>query len=168
MIAISACLIGQPVRYDGQHKRVSELKRLVDQGLAISICPEVLGGLPIPRPAAEIVGGDGHAVLAGTAIVQDTSGADVSALFIEGAHTALRLLQQHGVTHLVLKANSPSCSSHRIYQGDFSGDLRPGVGVATALFQQNHLMVWDESHPDLSTLLQQAQASSLTQEMGKS
>ncbi|MBW6194502.1 DUF523 domain-containing protein, partial [Pseudomonas aeruginosa] len=49
MIGISACLGGLACRYDGQKKEVPELMELVETGEAVMVCPEVIGGLPIPR-----------------------------------------------------------------------------------------------------------------------
>ena len=71
-ILLSACLLGDPVRYDGQSKtqRNAALDKLLSQHRVISFCPEVAGGLPVPRAAAEIHAGDGAAVLAKLASVK--------------------------------------------------------------------------------------------------
>ena len=131
MILISACLLGWPVRYDGGHCLNQTLKPLFDRGLALAVCPEQLGGLPTPRLAAEIIGGDG---------------ADVSSAYIDGAHRALALVQQHGATAVILKANSPSCGSRTIYDGRFQGCLKAGVGVTAALLYQHGVLVCDETN----------------------
>ncbi|MEA1876500.1 MAG: DUF523 domain-containing protein, partial [Bacteroidota bacterium] len=55
-IIISACLLGEPCRYDGQGKKNSELLNLLKDLRLIPVCPEVEGGLPTPRPPAEITG----------------------------------------------------------------------------------------------------------------
>lgn len=124
---ISACLVGENVRYDGKNCLH------VATGQAVMICPEVSGGLNTPRLPAEIFGGDGEDVLNGRAKVLDTSGNDVSDAFILGATKALQLAQQHQVTHVILKANSPSCGSKLIYDGTFSGQKILGQGITTAL-----------------------------------
>ncbi len=67
MIAISVCLAGEAVRYDGCHKLYAPLKALQNSGMAVPVCPEILGGLPVPRALAEITGGEGCDVWAGTA-----------------------------------------------------------------------------------------------------
>ncbi len=146
MILISACLLGWPVRYDGGHCLNQTLKPLFDRGLALAVCPEQLGGLPTPRLAAEIIGGDGADVLAGRARVCDAAGADVSSAYIDGAHRALALVQQHGATAVILKANSPSCGSRTIYDGRFQGCLKAGVGVTAALLYQHGVLVCDETN----------------------
>ena len=141
---ISACLIGENVRYDGQNCLQHKLKTLAKTGQAITICPEVCGGLPIPRPPAEIIGGDGKDVLLGYAKVIDHLGNDVSAEFILGAEKTLKLAQHHQVSHVILKANSPSCGSQQIYDGTFSGQKTQGKGVTAALLEQHGFKVMTE------------------------
>lgn len=142
-VLISACLLGQPVRYDGRandkhlRKMATILHDWQQRGLIVPVCPELAGGLPVPRPAAEIIAADGTAVLAGTAQVQTGSGEDVSAAFIVGARQALALAQGHGAIAALLAARSPSCGSGEIYDGSFSGRLRPGMGVTAALLEQH-------------------------------
>ncbi|MCX5468730.1 DUF523 domain-containing protein [Acinetobacter nematophilus] len=142
---ISACLVGENVRYDAKNCLQEKFKQLLNNQQAVVICPEVSGGLSIPRPAAEIVGGDGHAVLQGQTIVQDANGDDVSSAFIQGAEKALKLAQQYQVTHIILKANSPSCGSGMIYDGSFSGQKVQGKGVTTALLEQHGFIVMTEN-----------------------
>ncbi|MGN5884219.1 MULTISPECIES: DUF523 domain-containing protein [Staphylococcus] len=144
MIAISACLIGDNVRYDGSNKLNTELKSLVEQGKAISICPEVLGGLLTPREAAEIVGGDGRDVWQGTAKVITKTGEDVTESFKSGAQFALEILKEQGCTGVILKSKSPSCGWSEIYDGSFSGQLKQGKGVSAALFEQQGITLANE------------------------
>lgn len=107
-ILVSACLLGQAVRYDGgAHGPFTQLLDWQAQGRVLPLCPEVAGGLPTPRPAAEIIGGQGAQVLDGLVQVRSRDGADVSAAFIAGAEIAERLVQQHGIRIAVLKARSP-------------------------------------------------------------
>ncbi|GEP85187.1 Uncharacterized conserved protein [Staphylococcus piscifermentans] len=146
MIAISACLIGENVRYNGSNKLNQELQELVTQHKAISICPEVLGGLSTPRPPAEIVGGDGRGVWNDKAKVLTNTGEDVTAQFKEGALKALEVLQTYGCTAVVLKAGSPSCGSKVIYDGTLSGELKKGIGVTVALFEAHNIRVKDENN----------------------
>ena len=54
-ILVSACLLGEPCRYDGTSKPVPQLEGLGRTGhTLVPVCPEVLGGLPTPRPPAEL------------------------------------------------------------------------------------------------------------------
>ena len=145
-ILISACLIGRRVRYDGQASTLRD--RLVDtwheQGRLVPICPEVAGGLPVPRPAAEIQGGGGEAVLDGHARLVTGEGNDVSDAFVAGARLALALARREKCRIALLKARSPSCGSSTIYDGSFAGKQRPGAGVAAALLRRHGIAVFNE------------------------
>lgn len=138
---ISACLLGVQCRYDGGHSRDAAAIKQHETDTLMPVCPEELGGLPTPRPPAEIVGGDGAAVLAGTAKVMTAAGEDVTAAYLQGAHETLRIAQSHGVTRVILKARSPSCGCGHIYDGTFSGTLTAGDGVTTALLRQHGIEV---------------------------
>ena len=111
-VLVSACLLGELVRHDGRHKRIAHpiLQRWLDERLVVPVCPEIAGGLPVPRPAAEIErGAGGQAVLDGAARVRDVHGADVTPAFVAGAQQALALARASGARVAVLKARSPSC-----------------------------------------------------------
>jgi uncharacterized protein YbbK (DUF523 family) len=141
---VSACLLGICTRYDGGCCPASQLVELAARGLAVPVCPEVTGGLPIPRPPAEIVVGDGQAVLDGQARVLTIEGEDVTEAFLSGAHQALETAQRLAIRQAVLKDDSPSCGCRRIYDGTFSGCVVSGQGVAAALLQRNGIMVVSE------------------------
>ena len=135
--AASACLCGHKVRYDGGD--CATQNALPER--VLPICPEVMGGLPTPRAPAEIVGGDGHDVWAGRARVLDAHGVDVTEDFKQGAKLALQRLQAAHIDMVYLKSKSPSCGQGQIYDGSFSGQLREGDGVSTALFKQYGICV---------------------------
>jgi uncharacterized protein YbbK (DUF523 family) len=141
---VSACLLGICTRYDGGCCPVPQLIQLAARGLAVPVCPEVAGGLPIPRPPAEIVGGDGQAVLDGQARVLTIEGEDMTEAFLAGARQALETAQRLGIRQAVLKEGSPSCGCRRIYDGTFSGRTVSGQGVAAALLQYNGITVLSE------------------------
>ncbi len=107
---VSACLVGFCTRYDGKTKENSGCINALAKAHWIPVCPEQLGGLPTPREAADILGGDGNDVLAGTARVLTKSGSDVTAHFILGAEQVLRLASLQKATAVFLKARSPSCA----------------------------------------------------------
>lgn len=140
-ILVSACLAGCACRFDGSASTQDALARLVSEGRAVMICPEEDGGLTTPRPPAEIVGGDGHDVLAGRARVVTDRGVDVTAAYVRGAETALAAARAAGASTAVLKARSPSCGKGVIYDGSFSRSTRPGDGVTVALLQENGIEV---------------------------
>ncbi len=145
-ILVSRCLLGHRVRYDGgAHGPFDLLQRWQDEGRIVALCPEVAGGLPTPRPPAEIAGGQGAQVLDGAVRVLTDAGADVSAAFVAGAETALQLVRQHDLRIAVLKARSPSCGNLHNYDGSFSGRLVDGEGVTAALLRRHGVRVFNES-----------------------
>lgn len=144
-ILVSRCLLGHPVRYDGgSFGPLSLLERWQDEGRIVPLCPEVAGGLPTPRPAAEIAGGQGAEVLDGRAAVITCDGIDVSQAFLLGAETALRLVREHGIGIAVLKARSPSCGNRENYDGSFSGTRVTGEGVTAAALRRAGVQVFSE------------------------
>ena len=140
-IAVSGCSAGLPCSHDGGHRLSQPVRGLVEEGRAVVICPEQLGGMPAPREKAEIVGGDGDSVLDGEAAVLSESGRDLTERFREGARRSLEAARRHGCRLAVLKARSPSCGSGEIYDGSFSGARRPGDGVTAALFRRAGIRV---------------------------
>lgn len=157
-ILISACLLGQPVRYDSSHKQSHHplLLRWQQQGRLISICPETAAGLPTPRAPAEIEHQHtGFHVLHRLARVLDQEHNNVSDAFVRGAKLALTLAQQHQTPIAILKENSPSCGSSTIYDGSFSGQQHSGMGVTAALLQQHQIHVFNETQlENVAALLQ--------------
>ncbi|MFT9298817.1 MAG: DUF523 domain-containing protein [Gluconobacter sp.] len=146
-ILVSACLLGQPVRYDGKAKTLLHpvLQQWQDEGRLIVVCPELAGGMSVPRPPAEIEGGQtGGNVLKGEARVMDTSGADVTDEFVAGARIALNVAQTQGCRFALLMEGSPSCGSQMIYVGSFTGHKHAGAGVTAALLQQNGIQVFSQ------------------------
>jgi uncharacterized protein YbbK (DUF523 family) len=145
-LLVSRCLLGHKVRYDGgAHGPFDLLQRWQDEGRIVALCPEVTGGLPTPRPPAEIPGGQGGEVLDGRLPVLTDSGEDVTAEFLAGAEIALRLVQQHGLRVAVLKARSPSCGNTHNYDGSFSGSLVAGEGVTATLLRRAGVRVFNET-----------------------
>lgn len=150
-LMISACLAGETVRYNGEPLESVDPRVLtwLRDGRAFLFCPEVEGGLPIPRDPAEIKGkGGGKAVLEGTAIVTTEKGESVTEAFVKGAQKALALCLEKGVRFALLKERSPTCGSHQIYNGHFSGTRIPGQGVTAALLAQHGIQVFSEEEID--------------------
>lgn len=144
-VLVSRCLLGEPVRYDGQASgHWALLMAWQAEGRVVPLCPEVAGGLPTPRAPAEIDGGQGRAVLAGHARIIARTGEDVTAPFIAGAEAALALVRAHDIRVAVLKANSPSCGNEQTYDGSFSGRRVTGEGVTAALLAQAGVRVFNE------------------------
>ncbi|WP_438445302.1 DUF523 domain-containing protein [Gorillibacterium sp. sgz5001074] len=158
MLLISSCLAGLATRYDGQDNYREEFADLLRQGRAVLVCPEQLGGLPTPRPPAEIVGGSGEDVLEGRAKVMTAAGEDVTAAFVRGAEMTLSTARMVGAECAILKESSPSCGGLRIYDGSFSKTKQPGFGVTAALLRRHGIAVYSEENAgELLQLLKQAE-----------
>ena len=145
-ILISACLLGERVRFDGRAKphEAAVLDAWRVAGLLVPVCPEVAGLLPVPRPPSEILQGSGESVLDGITKVMNDEGVDVTDNFLRGAQHALAVAREHGARIAILKARSPSCGPHRHYDGSFSRCLVDGSGVAAALLRRNGIAVFSE------------------------
>jgi uncharacterized protein YbbK (DUF523 family) len=139
-ILISACLLGERVRYHGGDARIDHplLRRWLEEGRLVPVCPEVAGGLATPRPAAEITTtGEGCRVLTET-------GVDVTGAFRLGAEVAAQCAA--GTARLaILKDGSPSCGSRTIADGSFSGQRVPGQGLTAARLAAVGVRVFCES-----------------------
>lgn len=150
-ILISACLLGHAVRYDGKGKLLEHpaIERWKSEGRLVSICPEMAGGMPVPRPPAEIENGaSGLDVLEGRARVLEITGGDVTAEFLNGAHKALAFAQSNGCDYALLIDGSPSCGSIAIYDGSFSGTKHVGNGITAALLAQAGIAIFSHTQID--------------------
>lgn len=157
-ILISACLLGENVKYNGENNRIEHplIKRWQLEGRLIAICPEKEGGLPVPRDPVEIQEGEGADVLEGRSQAKTRDGHDLSSAFLKGAGAALMLAAQHNVKVAILKEQSPSCGCNRIYDGTFTGSLKPGMGITARLLEQNGIHPFSENQlDDLHSFLQQ-------------
>ncbi len=150
-ILISACLLGQPVRYDAKSLASEHtlLKQWQLQKRLIAFCPEVSGGLTTPRPPAEIIARSdtlvgGQAVLTNQASTSTEAGLDVSAEFKKGAQLALELCLQYHIKFALLSARSPSCGNEKIYNGQFNKTLIDGLGVTAALLVNHGIKVFNQ------------------------
>ena len=146
-VLISACLLGERVRYDGTSRPVAHplLEQWQKEERLVSVCPETLGGLLVPRPAAEIQPGfDGRDIFHEQGKVVTRQGHNVSQYFVRGARKALKLAEDEQVAVAILKANSPSCGNEQIYSGEFSKQLRSGQGVTAAALTEAGIKVFNE------------------------
>ena len=135
------CLCGVNCKYSGGNNYDESVLEIINEGDAIPVCPEVMGGLGTPRVPHEIVGGDGFDVLEGRAKVLSKDGEDNTDAFIAGAKKVLEIAKKLDVKDVILKSKSPSCGNGKIYDGSFSGVLIDGVGVTTALLIKNGIVV---------------------------
>jgi len=143
-LVVSACLVGEKCRYNGRALPAEIVRRVVaflDGKSYTLVCPEVLGGLPTPRPPMEIASGDGVDVLAGRARVIDAGGSDRTDELIRGAEEAARITREAGAGVALLKESSPSCGTKMISR---KGVKIPGIGVTCAVLQRAHIDVISE------------------------
>ncbi|MBW0145895.1 DUF523 domain-containing protein [Marinobacter sp. CAU 1620] len=145
-VLMSACLLGKKVRYDGGSLSVHDqlIERWVSEGRVVSVCPEVEAGMSIPRNPAEIFQGNGYMVLDGETDVVEKGGNVVTDEFIAGASIALELCKKFSIDIAVLAESSPSCGSSFIYDGSFSGNRSPGIGVTVALLRRHGIQVFSQ------------------------
>jgi uncharacterized protein YbbK (DUF523 family) len=145
-LVISACLLGVACNHEGRGSPRAVVDELAKEYRLVPVCPEVLGGLGTPRPAAELTGGDGTGVIGGSvaARVVNVHGEDVTAAYRRGAEAAVAVARAVGASRAVLKARSPSCGSAAVYDGTFSRRLVPGRGVTAAALAAAGLEVGSE------------------------
>ena len=144
MILVSACLLGQKVKYDGGDNLQELLKAAEKEGHFVSVCPETAGGLPRPREPVEIQKGTGEDVLEGCADVQSPSGKDCTKEFLNGAQSVLETAKRYHARVAILKESSPSCGSHTVYDGTFTHKKIEGQGVCAALLKRNGIRLYSE------------------------
>ncbi len=128
---VSACLCGEKVRYDGKAQTVDKIKKLCEEGRALPICPEILGGLSVPRQPCEIKDNK----------VINKLGEDKTENFIKGGEQVLELCKKYNIKKAILKEKSPSCGSNHIYDGNFTRELIKGQGITAKLLMDNGIEV---------------------------
>ena len=133
VIAVSACLLGENCKYNGGNNYSSKLETFLKDHRVIPICPEVLGGLPVPRDPAEIVDG----------VVKTKAGKSVDAEFRRGAELARAIVIENNAEMVILQSRSPSCGVKSIYDGTFSGITIPGKGVFAQMMSDCGVKVVD-------------------------
>ena len=140
-ILISACLVGDNVKYNGGNNLSPKIDTLLEKYELIPFCPEVEGGLSIPRSPAERVGD--------MVINQDNE--DVTAAYMKGAELAFNICLFLKIKKVILKEKSPSCGSKIIYDGTFSHKEIKGTGVTAEYLKEKGIEVYSEE--DIDSLL---------------
>ena len=134
IVIVSACLIGLNTKYNGRNNLNRDVLKILKDYVFVPLCPEQLGGLPTPRPPAEIIGDK----------VVNINGFNVTNYFLRGAEEALKFAMLYNVKTAILKDGSPSCGTNYIYNGTFSGKKIPGRGITASLFIRNGIKVYSE------------------------
>ena len=139
MIGISKCLCGYDCTYRGDSNIIEALELIDKKGEAVLICPEVLGGLSIPRDPAEIVSEE-------PLCVQTANGKNVTKEYVEGAQKALEILKAHDIEYVILKSRSPSCGFNHIYDGTFSHKVIDADGIFVRLLKKEGYKIYTEEN----------------------
>ena len=135
-IMVSACLLGYNVKYDGKNNLNNDLVDLLKDYEVITICPEVMGGLTIPRVPSEIKDGK---------VINEKS-VDVTNEFILGAEKTLEIAKENDIKIAILKKNSPSCGYGTIYDGTFTHTKISGDGITAKLLKENGIIILNEDN----------------------
>ncbi len=153
-IAVSACLLGVPCRFDGRSKPSAAVREFIARFdcQVVRVCPEVMGGLSIPHPPHEQKLVDGHIC------VVDSQGNDHTDMFLTGSRKACDTACAKGCTHAILKAKSPSCGVGQVYDGTFTDTLVPGNGTAAQMMLDAGMEVVTEK--DIERKMRYANTSS--------
>jgi uncharacterized protein YbbK (DUF523 family) len=134
-LLVSACLLGVRCNHLGAANTSEAVVALGATRRLVPVCPETAGGLPTPRRAAEIQH-DGR--------VTTRDGTDVTSAYERGAAHAVRLVTAIGATEAILKARSPSCGCHEVYDGTFTRTQTAGDGVTASALRAAGITVRSE------------------------
>ena len=137
--AISACLCGLNCKYNGGNNLNEKCKKLLENNEAVIICPEVAGGLNIPRKPCEIQNG----------LLKTPDNIDCTYEYNKGAKLSLEYVKRFPtIDTIILKEKSPSCGSKFIYDGHFNHTKISGQGVAAKMFIEAGYKVISEDDLD--------------------
>lgn len=132
-IMVSACLLGDNVKYNGGNNRHEKVLDYIKGHEVVPVCPEMLGGLPVPRAPGEIQDG----------IVRNEDGTSVDYEYRTGAAKALEIAESERIDMAILQSRSPSCGVNQIYDGSFTGRKIKGMGVFARLLSEKGYKVVD-------------------------
>lgn len=135
-LLISSCLIGNNTKYNGKNNYIKKIEQLKLKYELIPICPEVLGGLSIPRDPSEINNDK----------VISINGKDVTKEFNIGANKALNIALLNNIKYALLKDGSPSCGNTYIYDGTFKNNKIDGIGITTKLLKSHNIKIYNENN----------------------
>ena len=132
-ILVSACLLGEKVRYDGGHKRDLFLSETLGPFVEwVPVCPEVECGLPVPREAMRLVGDPGRPRL-----VANRTGTDHTERMERWAAGRLEEMSRLDLCGYICKKDSPSSGMERVKVYGAGGvPARTGAGVFTRIFME--------------------------------
>ena len=137
-VLISACLLGDNVKYSGGNNLTPELVTLLEKYNVkiVKICPEYFAGLPIPRVPSEISEDK----------VFSKDGRDITEEFLSGAEKTFKIAKENQIDFAILKERSPSCGSSYIYDGSFSGKVIQGQGLTVRKLNEENIVIFSEEN----------------------
>jgi uncharacterized protein YbgA (DUF1722 family)/uncharacterized protein YbbK (DUF523 family) len=141
-IGISACLLGQRVRYDGSHKKDAFLTENFGRYVEwMPVCPEVEVGMGVPREAVRLVG-----AVSSPLMVAERSATDWTPVMTQYAAKKAKDLSSLQLSGYILKKNSPSCGMERVkIYGGKGMPTRQGRGLfAAALMRELPLLPFED------------------------
>ena len=142
-LLVSACLLGENTKYNGKNNYIPLIEKINERYNIITICPEVMGGLSIPRDPSEIINDK----------IINKKMKDVTEEYNRGAQLALNLALRYNCKKALLKEKSPSCGVKYIYDGTFTKNLINGMGITTRLLSSNNIVVYSEN--EIESLLKE-------------
>ncbi len=134
-VLVSACLLGENCKYDGKNNYSSRVLSYLEDKEIIAVCPEVMGGLSVPRACVELKNG----------VAVNKNGEDVDGYFRAGVKKVLEKIEGQEISMAVLQPRSPSCGTKQVYDGSFTGRLIPGEGMLAKALRQRGIKVVDAS-----------------------
>lgn len=132
-ILVSACLLGENCKYSGGNNFDPIINELIKGHEIIPVCPEVLGGLSVPRIPCEIIGDK----------VIGKDGKDYTSEYHLGALKALEIAKKEEIVLAILKKRSPSCGVFMIYDGTFSGNLICKDGIFARELKKLNILIME-------------------------
>ena len=137
-VLISACLLGDNVKYSGGNNLTPELVTLLEKYNVdiVKVCPECFAGLPIPRVPSEIKEDK----------VFSKDDRDITEEFLSGAEKTYQIAKRKRVDFAILKERSPSCGNSFIYDGSFSGKVIQGQGLTARKLNEENIIVFSEEN----------------------
>ena len=134
-ILVSACLLGRDCKYNGGNNRSEKVLQFLEGKEIIPVCSEVAAGMPVPRPPVEIRNGR----------IISIEGKDLDEVYRKGVARTLAGINFSDIECAILKAKSPTCGVHEIYDGTFTGRKIKGQGLLAAALAERGIPVMDEN-----------------------
>ena len=137
-IGVSTCLLGEPVRYDGGHKRNRYVTDILSEFFQfVPVCPEVECGMPIPRESMRLVGDSKNPRLLTTKTKIDHTNQ-----MPQWAKSRVKELEREELCGYIFKKDSPSSGLFRVKVYTEKGmPHKVGIGVWARAFTEHFPLI---------------------------